>query len=317
VLRLPGFSLDDLPPDAPAHEATEAHQSRLGRGLDAIMPGGAPQQPRARTGGLASVIPLGPDLPAPVEAAPAALSRRARLLVERLHGDLVVALLDGLASAVVCDLAAYVHQPDRGAPVLHLGRPEMSDLTPAQMFDLSRSLDALGRSRPGVVEPLAAGGFDGVAVVVAGSGARGLWVCARRGRALAAPDAAAAFARSTGAAATLLDYGRSGGPSAPPLVSLRVGEGQVQAHVQVAGASGTVGAPTGVEAAARAALAASGADAEFLYAAASRDEPEAASVVLVRNDGRVGVGCAAGAHDAPVLTATAALRAAGLEPASA
>lgn len=314
MLRLPGFSLDDLPPDAPAHESTEAHQSRLGRGLDAIVAGAAPQPTRARGGGLASVIPLGPEATAPAPAGPTPLSARSRKLVERLHGDLVVALLDGLASTVACDLTAYVHQPDRGAPVLHLGRPDMAELTPAQMFDLSRALDALGRSRPGVVEPLAAGGFEGVAVVVAGTGARGLWVAARRGKPLADRDAAVAYARGTGAAATLVDVSGSGAPTAPPAVSVRVGEGQVQAEVVVGGVPASAGAPTGVEAAARAALAATGTDAEFLYAAAARDEPDAASVVLVRNDGRVGVGCAAGAFESAALTASAALRAAGLEP---
>jgi hypothetical protein len=341
VLRLPGFSLDDLPPDAPEHEVAEGHQSRLGKGLSAIMPSTDATAPRRRAGGVASVIPLGPlpddapnaaapvppepaldhpsQLRAPLAAVPAlaltaddlpALAPEAEQLVDRLHGDLVTALLDGLAAAGSPDLVAYVHQPDRGTPRLHLGRPALEVLTPDGCFQISRALDVLARTRPGLAEPFAAAGFDGIGVVVAGVGARGLWVAARQGAPLG-PDeveATVAYARGTGAAATLVD--RRGSAVGPlPEVQVRVDDGQVQAQVQLPHGSGEAGAPTGVEAAARAALAASGSDAEFLYAAAARDGATAASIVLVRSDSRVGVGSAAGAGDAPALTATAALRA--------
>lgn len=342
VLRLPGFSLDDLPPDAPEHEVAEGHQSRLGKGLSAIMPSAdTAAPPRRRAGGVASVIPLGPmpedapdarspsapepafdhpsQLRPPLAAVPPmaltaedlpALAPEAEQLVDRLHGDLVTALLDGLAAAGSPDLVAYVHQPDRGAPRLHLGRPGLDALTPDGCFQISRALDALVRSRPGVPEPLAAAGFDGIAVVVAGVGARGLWVAARQGGPLGPDESAAAvaYARGTGAAATLVDRrGCAVGPL--PEVEVKVEDGQVQAQVRLPTGAGEAGAPTGVEAAARAALTASGSDAEFLYAAAARDGSTAASIVLVRSGGRVGVGCAAGTGDAPALTATAALRA--------
>jgi len=351
VLRLPGFSFDDLPPEPPDHEVAESHQSRLGKGLSAIMPSADAVPERRRGGGVASIIPLGPDAEgleaghdAPVDPsdateviadsstapptrvkapdapvvveAPATLSPTATRLVQRLHGDLVTALLDGLAVAAGGpDLVAYVHHADRGAPHLHLGRPALSELTPDRCFDLCRSLDARGRSRPGIVEPFTAGGFEGVAVVVTGTGARGLWVAARRGRPLDPSDAdeAAAYARGTGAAATLLDLLASDAPTVAPQVQVRVEEGQVLAQVVLRGGQASVGAPTGVEAAARATLEAAGSDAEFLYAAAARDDSTAASVVLVRDGTRVGVGCAAGAEEAPALTATAALRAAGLD----
>ncbi|OWY61679.1 hypothetical protein B7486_62510, partial [cyanobacterium TDX16] len=183
-------------------------------------------------------------------------------------------------------------------------------LTPDRCFQLCRALDLLGRTRPGVVEPLFAGGFDGIAVVVAGVGARGLWVSAREGQALGAEhaDAAVAYARGTGAAATLLDRRRSAVTSVPE-VQVRVEDGQVQARVTLGEGQGDAGAPTGVEAAARATLSALGSEAEFLYAAAARDGATAASIVLVRRDGRVGVGCAAGSGEGPALTAAAALRA--------
>lgn len=380
MLRLPGFSFDDLPPDAPEHEVAENHQSRLGKGLSAIMPGSEAAPAPRKAGGLASVIPLGPDTddgpsseaaapargategaqgavgasttlagatgsqtkvaapsatpssagsaapsstapsggeqPSPtVQVAPAtpALAPTAARLVARLHGDLVTALLEGLAAETAADLVAYLHQPDRGAPRLHLGRPALADLTPAGCFDLCTAMDGLARSRPGVVVPLVAGGFDGVAIVVAGTGARGLWVAARTGRPLAPDevDAAVDYARNTGAAATLLDLANSHAPPAMPHLDVRVAEGQVLAEVRLASGSASSGAPTGVEAAARATLEASGSAAEFLYAAAAREEQDAASIVLVRHDGRVGVGCAAGEGDAPSLTATATLRAAG------
>jgi hypothetical protein len=344
VLRLPGFSLDDLPPDAPEHEVAEGHQSRLGKGIAAIMPGSEPAPPRRRAGGVASIIPLGPqpddeaaaparlgpepaaDHPSQVRPALAAvpslgspaaddlppLTAAEERLVERLHGDLVVALLDGLAAVGSPELVAYVHQPDRGTPRLHLGRPGLDALTPDRAYQLFRALDVLGRTRPGVVEPLGAVGFDGVGVVVAGTGSRGLWVVARDGRPLTADevDAAVAYARGTGSAATLVDR-RTCAVTTLPDVQVRVDEGQVQAHVQLSGvgSGGDAGAPTGVEAAARATLAALGSDAEFLYAAAARDGDTAASIVLVRQRGRVGVGAAAGLGEAPALTAAAARRA--------
>jgi hypothetical protein len=343
VLRLPGFSLDDLPPDEPDHEVAEGHQSRLGKGLAAIMPGVEASAPRRRGGGVASVIPIGPvadeapeadvaraaaepapdhpsqsraplvSVPPMVDPPPAdlpPLSVEAEQLVERLHGDLVVALLDGLAAAGSPDLVAYVHQPDRGTSRLHLGRPALDALTPDRCFQLCKALDVLGRARPGVVEPLSAGGFDGIGVIVAGVGSRGLWVSARDGQPLGADeaDAAVTYARGTGAAATLLDRRRSSVVSAPE-VHVHVEGGQVQAQVALGDSHGEAGAPTGVEAAARATLSALGSDAEFLYAAAARDGSTAASIVLVRREGRVGVGCAAGPGEGPALTAAAARRA--------
>lgn len=335
VLRLPGFSLDDLPADEPEHEVAEGHQRRLGKDLASIMPGAeGSTTPKRRRGGVASVIPIGPpeagaparpDPDHPSQAGSALpvvpslvavpddlppLTSRAAALVERLHGDLIVALLDGLAAAGTPDLVCYVHQPDRGIPRLHLGRPDLAGLAPDRWFQVCKALDALGRSRPGVVEPFVAGGFDGIAVVVAGVGARGLWVSARDGASLGAEDveAAVGYARGTGAAATLVDTHRAA-VGAVPVVEVQVHDGQVEADVRLDGANGRAGAPTGVEAAARATITAIGSDAEFLYAAAARESGAAASLVLVRRGGRVSVGSAAGEGEGPALTAAAAVRA--------
>lgn len=310
VLRLPGFSLDDLPPEPPEHEQAGPHQSRLGRSLAAIIPGEVGPEPRRR-GGVASIIPVGPRDATPV--APAALPDAARCLLDRLHGDLVVALLDGLVAAAPTDLVAYVHQPDRGSPALHLGRPARADLDPARAYHAFLGLDALGRSRPGRVQRFEAGGYRGVGLVIAGTGCRGTWVVARQDAALPdrQADEAVAYVRRTGAGATLIDPSASGPPAVTPEVEVRIGEGQVQAEVAMPGGRGRAGAPTGVEAVARAALEAADDDGDFLYAASTRDGELAASVVLVQHGARVGVGCAAGALDAPLLTAAAARRAAG------
>lgn len=101
--------------------------------------------------------------------------------------------LDTLLLAVPLDLCAYLHVGEELGPQLYLRRPTLTELDPAEAFQLFSSLRDLLEDERAAVEPVRVGAFDAHVSRSAGVRSRGLWVVGGRGGPLAEEHASVAL----------------------------------------------------------------------------------------------------------------------------
>jgi hypothetical protein len=181
--------------------------------------------------------------------------------------ELIYSCLDEVRRAVPLDLCAYLHAGEGHAPQLYLRAPELSELDPAEAFDLFTAMrDLLDQGRYDAVVAHVAG-FSGIAVPSRNETSYGLFLLGRRGAELDDEEQARAAALARVVGSMLHRIARAQPVKVdeePTQLSVEVVDGVAEAdvRVQLGGEvrEGHGEAPSSALAVARAVVAAAGGD---------------------------------------------------------